>query len=95
MDSSILFKFLSLPILYSISKPRAEGSERKTFKIETQSTRSERRNIGYNVLDSIKKMMLVQIAHPGKMKHDLFKLEDLSISPSLGILEQELAQYIE
>ena len=32
-----------------------EGSGRKTFRIETQSTRSERRNIGYNELDSIKK----------------------------------------
>jgi hypothetical protein len=40
-------------------------------------------------------MMLVQIAHPGKIRHDLFKLEDLSISIVMGILEQELAQYIE
>jgi multiple sugar transport system substrate-binding protein len=36
------------------------------------------------MLDSIKKMMLVQIAHPAKMKHDLFKLEDLSISIVVG-----------
>jgi hypothetical protein len=39
--------------------------------------------------------MLIQIVHPAKIKHDVFKLEDLSISIVMGILEQELAQYIE
>ncbi len=82
-------------VVLLIQKEGAEGSGRKTFRIETQSTRSERRNIGYNVLESKKKMMLVQIAHPGKIEHDLFKLEVLSIPIVMGILEQELAQYIE
>jgi hypothetical protein len=36
------------------------------------------------MLDSIKKMMLVQIAHQEKIKHDLFKIEDLSISIVIG-----------
>ena len=31
-----------------------EGFERKNFKIRTQSTRSERRNIGHSTLASIK-----------------------------------------
>jgi hypothetical protein len=58
-----------------MQKMGPEGLGRKNFKIETQSIRPERRNIGYNVLESIKKMMQVQLAqtHPGKMKHDLFK----------------------
>jgi hypothetical protein len=43
-----------------------EESGRKTFKIETQSTRLEQLNTGYNALASIKKkmmMMLFRILH--------------------------------
>jgi hypothetical protein len=62
-----------------------EESGRKTFKIETQSTRLEQLNTGYNALASMKKkmmMMLFRILHAPskKMKHDVFKREDIPLS---------------
>jgi hypothetical protein len=38
-----------------LKKAVPEGLDRKNFKIETQSTRSERRNNGYNVLANKKR----------------------------------------
>jgi hypothetical protein len=69
-----------------LEKTGPEGSGTNTFKTETQSTRPERRNIGYNVLESIKKddAGSTSPTHPGKMKHDLFKLEGLSFSNVIG-----------
>jgi hypothetical protein len=62
-----------------------EGFERKNFKIRTQSTRSERRNIGHSTLASIK-VDAGSNSPPRKIKHDVFKRGDLPLSIAVGII---------
>ncbi len=58
------------------------GFLQKKLKFETQSTRLERLNGGYNMLVNIKDDDAVVVLNapcpPKEMKHDAFKREDLS-----------------
>lgn len=66
MQKQLYFKLYHLWGLLLLENPGSEESGRKTFKIETQSTKLEQLNTGYNALASIKKkmmMMLFRILH--------------------------------